>query len=241
MRLESPLFQQANIFPNLSKEEEEQAFQLWQQESSIAARNQIVLSYLKLVRKMAASCSRSSPCDIENLFSAGTMGLFRAMESFDAARGIRFATYATWWVRYAMQECIDFASSIVRHRIKRVKKQEGLSEAHSTQEISWGIVSLDKKNPESDGEDAWVDSIADDRETPEESAIHRDISQRQRTALMQAWAKLSEVEQRVLTLRYVQPTKWTLEQIAQLLHMTHEGVRQIEKRSLKKLREDLPS
>lgn len=240
MKAGTILLHRAGLFPNLSPEEETQAFRLWRTESSITARDRIILSYLKLVRKMASSCSQRSPCDAESLFSAGTMGLLRAMESFDDSRGIRFATYAAWWIRHAMQECIDFATSIVRHRIRR-KRTTSDSEAENSQDNYSGFVSLDKQSVEDGTNETWLDSLADDRATPEEEAMHNDTLQKRHEALRQAWTKLSETERKVMTLRYGRQARWTLEQVAQRFHMTHEGVRQIEKRSLKKLRGGLES
>lgn len=234
------LLHQASLFPNLSPEEEAHAFRLWHAASSIAARNRIVLSHLKLVRKMATVLSRRSPCDVDHLFSAGTMGLFRAMESFDGTRGLRFATYAAWWIRHAMQECIDFATSVVRRRIQHRRSTVSASTSKKNEDwVSWGIVSLNKRGVDDEQDEAWLDCLADDRATPEESVLQSDLSHEQHKALSQAWAKLSKMEQDVLTLRYGQGTKWTLDRIAQLLHRTHEGVRQIEKRGLKKLRQEL--
>lgn len=236
MKVLSFLSYRTGTFSNLSPEEEVQAFRQWRMESSIVARNRIVLGYLKLVQKMAVYRSQRSPCDLDSLFSAGTLGLFRALDSFDETRGIRFATYATWWIRQAMQECIDSATSIVRRRIRHRRAKGAIAEGgEGASEMSWADVSLNAQEEQSENNELWLDSLPDERLTPEEVALRGDALRQRRGVLTQALNGLTVVERQVLTLRYGHEPRKTLQQVAQTLRLTSEGVRQIEKRSLRKL------
>lgn len=62
-----------------------------------------VRANLRLVVKEAAKVSRRSPLGLDELIQEGNLGLIRAVEKFDWRRGFKFSTYATWWVRQALQ------------------------------------------------------------------------------------------------------------------------------------------
>jgi RNA polymerase sigma factor (sigma-70 family) len=62
-----------------------------------------VSANLRLVVKEAAKVSRRSPLGLDELIQEGNLGLIRAVEKFDWRRGFKFSTYATWWIRQALQ------------------------------------------------------------------------------------------------------------------------------------------
>ena len=62
-----------------------------------------VSANLRLVVKEAAKMSRRSPLGLDELIQEGNLGLIRAVEKFDWRRGFKFSTYATWWIRQALQ------------------------------------------------------------------------------------------------------------------------------------------
>ena len=62
-----------------------------------------VRANLRLVVKEAAKMSRRSPLGLDELIQEGNLGLIRAVEKFDWRRGFKFSTYATWWIRQALQ------------------------------------------------------------------------------------------------------------------------------------------
>jgi RNA polymerase sigma-32 factor len=82
------------------------------QAGSECARDRLILAHEPLVVAMARSY-RGYRVDQEDLVQEGMLGLMRAARDFDAARGLRFSTYARWWVRSAMQEFILRNSSVV--------------------------------------------------------------------------------------------------------------------------------
>src|SRR5689334_20972109 len=76
-----------------------------------AARNEMVVRNLGLVRALAARyCGRD--VDFDDLVQEGTIGLLRAVERFDAARGLKFSTYAVWWIRRSLLDAIGDAQPI---------------------------------------------------------------------------------------------------------------------------------
>jgi RNA polymerase sigma factor (sigma-70 family) len=68
-----------------------------------AAFDHFVTANLRLVVKEAAKVARRSPLGLDELIQEGNLGLIRAVEKFDWRRGFKFSTYATWWIRQALQ------------------------------------------------------------------------------------------------------------------------------------------
>ena len=75
-------------------------------QGNIIDRNRIIEANLKFVFEIArAYAGRGVP--ISELISEGNLGLIRALDKFDADRGIKFISYAVWWIRHSMRECIE--------------------------------------------------------------------------------------------------------------------------------------
>ena len=68
-----------------------------------AAFERFVSANLRLVVKEAAKLARRSPLGLDELIQEGNLGLIRAVEKFDWRKGFKFSTYATWWIRQALQ------------------------------------------------------------------------------------------------------------------------------------------
>ncbi|CAA7625393.1 RNA polymerase sigma factor RpoH [Candidatus Terasakiella magnetica] len=106
----------------LSVAEEVALIHAWHDRGDEAAKARLVTSHLPLVLKAAAKF-RGYGLSPDDLVAEGNLGLMRALEGFDPGRGLRFATYALWWVRAAMYEYILKFSTPVSFPITADRKR----------------------------------------------------------------------------------------------------------------------
>jgi RNA polymerase sigma-32 factor len=104
---------QTRKFPMLDAEVEQALCRRWRDDNDISAAHQLVGSHLRLVVKIAMGY-RGYGLASEELIGEGQVGLMRAVSRFDPDRGVRFSTYAIWWVRAAIQEYILRNWSLVK-------------------------------------------------------------------------------------------------------------------------------
>lgn len=100
-------------FPIVSAEVERELCSRWQDHHDVSAARQLAGSHLRLVVKVAKSY-RAYGLPVEDLIGEGHVGLMRAVCRFDPNRGARFATYAIWWIRAAIQAYVLNNWSLVK-------------------------------------------------------------------------------------------------------------------------------
>jgi RNA polymerase sigma-32 factor len=100
-------------FPMLSPEREQELAVAWRDHADEAALRDLVGSHLRLVIKIARGFAGYGLA-VSDLIAEGNVGLMQAAQKFDPDRGFRFATYAMWWIRAAIQEYILHSTSIVK-------------------------------------------------------------------------------------------------------------------------------
>ena len=105
--------EEAKRYPMLSSEREQQLARAWHDDGDRGALEQLVGSHLRLVVKIARGFAGYG-LPLADLVAEGNVGLMQAAEKFDPARGFRFATYAMWWIRAAIQEYILHSWSLVK-------------------------------------------------------------------------------------------------------------------------------
>jgi RNA polymerase sigma-32 factor len=100
-------------FPMLAPHEERELAIAWRDRRDAGALRRLVGSHLRLVIKIARGFSGYG-LPVADLIAEGNVGLMQAAEKFDPDRGFRFATYAMWWIRAAIQEYILHSWSLVK-------------------------------------------------------------------------------------------------------------------------------
>ncbi|HEU4322913.1 MAG TPA: sigma-70 family RNA polymerase sigma factor [Roseiflexaceae bacterium] len=227
------------------------------------ARTQLIEAHLRLVAAVARKYAGRG-LDLANLVQEGTIGLMRAVQTFDVRAGHRFATYATWWVRQAITRALADQGRLIRlpvHvvdtlsaiRTASIRLQEALGHAPTLEEIAGAtgrsvrqvqraleaasdLCSLDRPlDDQAEDRSTLGALVADDRAVTPEAAAEQGVL---RAALAAALAGLPTRERRVLALRYGlgdgQPR--TLEEVGRICGVSREVVRRIEMRALRRLR-----
>jgi RNA polymerase primary sigma factor len=223
--------------------------------------DKLVRSNLRFVVSVAKRYQNQG-VPLSDLINEGNVGLIRAAHRFDESRGIKFISYAVWWIRQAILQALAEQSRIVRvplnragalHRIGRrssallqeLGREPTVQElAHdmdvtedevsSTLAISQSYLSLDA--PVGQGEDNRLLDYLPDQFTPdpEDGAYEQAL----RETVDGALASLKEREAKVLRLYFGLDDQepMTLEEIGTLLGITRERVRQIKEKALQRLR-----
>ena len=100
-------------FPMLQRQEEYMLAKRWREHGDRDAAHKLVTSHLRLVTKIARDY-RGYGLPISEAISEGNVGLMQAVERFEPEKGFRFATYAVWWIKAAIQEYILRSWSLVK-------------------------------------------------------------------------------------------------------------------------------
>jgi RNA polymerase sigma-32 factor len=149
--------------PLLDQEEERRLGEAWTAGGDEKALNRLVTSHLRLVAKIARRY-RGYGLPIADLIGHGNLGLMRAAKGFRPEKGVRFATYAGWWIRAEMQEYVLSAWSLVR--IARNHSQKKLFFNLRRLKATLGI------RDEGDLPEPAVSRIAGDLSVPTKAVIH---------------------------------------------------------------------
>ena len=228
-----------------------------------AARSQLLDQHLGLVQAIARQIARRVPpaVELDDLVSAGTLGLVRALESFDPARGLEFSTYATPRIRGAILDELrsqDWVPRSVRRRAREIAAvvtslEQRLGRSPTTAEIAlelgitleeywrWSedldrstLVRLPRATRGAEEDDLPPDAIVQAAAAPPEEP---ELDDDETAALRARIAELPATERTVLALYYYEDLN--LRQIGEVLHLTESRISQIRSRALQRLREDL--
>jgi RNA polymerase primary sigma factor len=227
----------------------------------MAARDRMIESNLRLVVKISKRyMNRGLP--FLDLIEEGNMGLIKAVERFKVSKGCRFSTYATWWVRQSIERALVNQSRTIRlpvhvaddinklvkisrellQRLKREPTTEEIAEAMGVEPayVSRMSILLKKtysiEHPMGDNSDYSLIDTIEDKNIADPSALIEDLD---RYAHVTAWLDgLSESEREILVLRFGLDDRepQTLDTIGRKFGVTRERIRQIEAKSLAKLR-----
>jgi RNA polymerase sigma-32 factor len=104
---------EANRFPILKRERECELATAWRARQDRAARDELVGCHLRLVVKIARGFAGYG-LPLSDLVAEGNLGLVKAADKFEPKREVRFASYAIWWIRSAIQQYVLYSWSIVK-------------------------------------------------------------------------------------------------------------------------------
>lgn len=226
-----------------------------------AARDKMIESNLRLVVKIAKRyINRGLP--FLDLIEEGNMGLIKAVERFKLSKECRFSTYATWWIRQSIERALVNQSrtirlpvhvsddinkmlKITRELVNRFNREPTVKEVATEMNVNSAyirrlMVLLKKtysiERPMGENSDYFLIDTIEDTSSVSPAVLLEDLNKYE---IVSKWfASLSENEQKILTLRFGLDDKepQTLDTIGRSFGVTRERIRQIEAKSLEKLR-----
>jgi RNA polymerase primary sigma factor len=260
-RIEAGLFSEeklakgGKITPKLQEELE------WIAEDGRRAKNHLLEANLRLVVSLAKRYTGRGMLFLD-LIQEGNLGLIRAVEKFDYTKGYKFSTYATWWIRQAITRAMADQARTIRipvhmveviNKLARVQRQmlQDLGREPTPEELAKEldmtpekVIEVQKYGREpislhtplgEDGDSEFGDLIEDSEAIVPADAVSFTLLQEQLHAVLDT---LSEREAGVVSMRFGltdgQPK--TLDEIGKVYGVTRERIRQIESKTMSKLR-----
>jgi RNA polymerase primary sigma factor len=227
------------------------------------AKNRFIAANLRLVIAMAQRYRRS-PLALEDLIQEGNLGLMRAVERYDHRRGLRFSTYATWWIRHALNRAVSDKARLVRIPVHALDDLSRVSRAVDSIQIKTGaapsadelasqtgmsVTKLEQLKlnarldpPASldhaagrDNEQTWHDRLASAQTAEVEEEL--DLA-RWHEELPRLLHVLRPIEAAIVRFRYGLDgdDELTLKQIGEKYNLSRERIRQLQVEALVKLR-----
>ncbi len=242
----------------LTKEEEYELLRKIREDKDEDARHLLILSNLRLVISVAKK-SMGNGLLLIDLISEGNIGLIKAINKFDYEKGHRFSTYAVWWIKQSIKKAVINKGRDIRipsykyEQLSKVNRtiMEYISEFGETPTTKYIAEKTELKESkvvlllnefqdilslnETIGDNIFLEDVIGASDNIEEKIIKEDQLAEMRELLDNI---LSDREKEILELRYgLYDNKiHTLKEIGDMLSITRERVRQIEKKAITKLK-----
>lgn len=242
----------------LSREEEEELL-LKVKEGDLEAKNKLIVCNLRLVISVAKNYMNKGMTLID-LISEGNFGLIRAIDKFDAERGFRFSTYAVWWIKQSISKALMSKGREIRipsykydllNKINKIVVEELMNSGDypsneligeklniSPEKIGNILIEFQEVMSlnESVGDNIYLEDVVLNESS--ENLENKIINEIHREKIYEMLDDLEEREKGILVRRYGLNgfEIHTLEQVGEAFNITRERVRQIEKKTLEKLR-----
>ena len=233
-------------------------------EGDETARSKLIERNLRLVIPVAKKY-RGMGLPFGDLIQEGNIGLMRAADKFDPEKGFRFSTYATWWIRQAVQRAVANKGRTIRvpvHMGEKVRKmartynelsvqlEREPTDGEVAEILGWNVdrvkevksaipeaTSLNEPLSSDEGSSELGDFVEDERESGAADEVVREL---ETSRLMGAVERLPERQRRVLVRRYgldgEKPA--TLANLSEELEVTRERVRQLQREAERALRNE---
>jgi len=256
-------------YPLLSADEEHDLAVRWKEEGDRAAAMRLITSNLRLVVMIARQYQQAFR-NLLDLVQEGNIGLLEAVKNFDPYRGVRFPSYAVWWIRayiirYVMNNwrLVKLGTTQAQRKLffnlQREKdrlEREGFRPdpkliadrlsvkkeevIEMEQRLSGRDVSVDQPIGE-ESDTSMLDFLPDRREEPEARAADAEYRQIIADKIREFGERLHDKEKVIFNLRMIAEEPLTLQEIGERYQISRERVRQIEERIRKRLRTFLVS
>jgi RNA polymerase primary sigma factor len=233
-------------------------------EGDETARSELIEKNLRLVIPVAKKY-RGMGLSFGDLIQEGNIGLMRAVDKFDPERGFRFSTYATWWIRQAVQRAVADKGRTIRVPVHMGEKMRKMARTYNelstelereptdeevAERLGWDVdlvkdvksaipdaTSLNQPLSSDEGSSELGDVVEDERESGAVGEVVRELEARR---LMESVARLPERRRRVLVRRYgldgEKPA--TLADLGEELEVSRERVRQLQREAERALRDE---
>ena len=180
---------------------------------------------------------------LSDLIAEGNYGLLKAIKNFDWNKGFRFISYAVWWVRQSILQCLNENARTIRlpvniiQELHREKKKVGKEIEELSTKLALLPTTINYDRPINEEGDTLVDMIVNENADDPEALFKDEFNLK--TELVKLMSGLDEREKNIIIDYYgLSGTPMTLQEIGDELSLTKERVRQIKEKSLRKLRND---
>ena len=230
-------------------------------QGDIQARDKLIRAHLKFVVSVARKY-RNQGLPLQDLINEGNIGLIKAAEKFDETRGIRFISYAVWWIRQSIVQALAEEAGIVRVPLQQVNTHNRVNR------VSKQFVQTNERWPSNEELaimlDMSSDKVSQSANTGRSLSVDAKLAQGENTTLLDvlvnddapmadglladktlmndlelSLATLDERQKTVVRMCYgIGEEQFSMAEIGQRLGITRERVRQIRDKALRKLRKN---